>query len=49
MTSLSYITLTHILGPSKRGPSEFSRAVLHSVRAAYGRNECRSVLLLENV
>lgn len=39
----------HILGISIRGPSEFSRAILHSARPTYGRDECRSVLLVENV
>lgn len=43
------LPLTHILGTFKRGPSEFSRAILHSARPAYGRDECRSVLSLENV
>lgn len=43
------LPLMHILGTFKRGPSEFSRAVWYSARPAYGRDECRSVLLLENV
>lgn len=47
--SLLFCPLMHILGTFKKGPSEFSKAVLYSAWPAYGRDECRSVLLHENV